>query len=141
MLFFCCSKSLELMKIEVLEQEMVQLFLEEPASDDSGDGTAVKERLSLLQKLESIILSVLTSEGRYEARLWLCNTISCIHTITPRYQHDLFMELLRSSLLKHDVAAQLLQMIFEKRPEKAGHAIAKKCYMLEKFFEGNFCVS
>ncbi|XP_026660061.2 LOW QUALITY PROTEIN: uncharacterized protein LOC103706052 [Phoenix dactylifera] len=116
---------------------MVQLFLQKLALDEGGDKTAVKERLSLLQKLESIIWSVLTSEGRYEARLWLCNTISCIHTITPQDQHDLFMDLLRSSLSKHDVAAQLLQMIFEKRPEKAGHVIAKKCYMLEKFFEGN----
>lgn len=116
---------------------MVQLFLRKPASDGSGDGSAVKERFSLLQKLESIIWSIITSGGRYEVRLWLCNTISCIHSITPRDQCDLFIELLKSGLSKHDVAAQLLQIIFEKRPEKVGHIIAKKCCMLEKFFEGN----
>ncbi|KAK8961020.1 hypothetical protein KSP40_PGU013748 [Platanthera guangdongensis] len=75
--------------------------------------------------------------GRYEARLWLCNTISTIHSITPRKQRDLFLELLRLRKSKHDVAPQLLQMIFENKPEKAGSIIANKCYMLEKFFDGH----
>ena len=115
---------------------MVQLFLSPPTSSEHGDRDSVKERISLLQRLESIIWSVITSGGRYEARIWLCNTVSCIRSITPRDQHDLFVDLLRSKKSKQDVAAQILRMVFEKRPEKVGPVIAKKSYMLEKFFEG-----
>ncbi|KAJ0981264.1 hypothetical protein J5N97_009519 [Dioscorea zingiberensis] len=116
---------------------MVQLYLSKAAADMSGDGDSVKERLSLLQRLESIIWSIITSGGRYEARLWLCNTISCIQCITPNNQRELFLDLMTSKPPKHDVAAQLLRMILEKSPEKVGPVIAKKSYLLEKFFEGN----
>ncbi|KAJ6835481.1 uncharacterized protein M6B38_331970 [Iris pallida] len=116
---------------------MVQLFLSRPESDGSGDKNIVEERISLLQRLESILWSVITSAGRYEARLWLCNTISCIHSITARDQHDLFVELLRSKQPRQDLAAKLLHMIFEKRPERVGPIIANKSSMLENFFEGN----
>lgn len=117
---------------------MVQLFLSPPASSDLGDrdADAVNERISLLQKLESIIWFVITSGSRYEARIWLCNTVSSIHTITPRDQRDLFLDLLRSKKSKQHLAPQILRMVFEKRPEKVGPIIAKKSYMLEKFFEG-----
>lgn len=97
----------------------------------------MKERKALLQRLESIIWSLMTSGGRYEARLWLCDTISCIHTITSHNQRALFVDLLRCKRSKQDLAAQILRMIFEKRPEKVGPIIAKKTRMLEKFFEGN----
>lgn len=119
--------------------KMVQLFLSPPSSSDPGDrdADAVKERIFLLQKLESIIWSVIASGGRYEARIWLCNTIASIHTITPRDQRDLFVDLLRSKKSKRHLAPQILRMIFEKRPEKVGPIIAKKSYMLENFFEGN----
>ncbi|XP_020571339.1 uncharacterized protein LOC110018383 isoform X2 [Phalaenopsis equestris] len=116
---------------------MVRLFLSPPPSCISGDRDGVKERLTLLEKLESILWSAMVSGGRNEARLWLCNTISSIHSITPREQCELFIELLRLKKSKHDVAAQLLQMIFENRPSKVGSIIAKKCCMLEKFFEGH----
>lgn len=115
---------------------MVKLFLT-PPSDSQRDRGAVKERIVLLEKLESIIGSAMLSGGRNEARLWLCNTISSIHPITPSEQRDLFVELLQLRKSKHDVAAQLLQMIFENRPDKVGSIIAKKCCMLEKFFEGH----
>ncbi|XP_073000426.1 uncharacterized protein [Typha latifolia] len=115
---------------------MVLLFLHKPETV-SGDVNAVKERISLLQKVESLIWSVIKSGGRYEARLWLCNTISCIHSITPRDQRELFIDLLESKSSKKDVSVHLLQMIIEKRREKVGAIIAKKCYLLEKFFEGN----
>lgn len=116
---------------------MVRLFLTPPPSGNSRDSNAVMERLALLEKLESIIWSAMVSGDRYEARLWLCNTISSIHSITPREQCELFIELLRLKKSKHDVAAQLLQMIFENRPGKAGSIIAKKSCTLEKFFEGH----
>ncbi|XP_058094320.1 uncharacterized protein LOC131240213 isoform X2 [Magnolia sinica] len=122
--------------IGFLGEKMVKLFLSEPTPGDDGDGSPSKESISLLQKLESIICSVITSGGRSEARLWLCTTISCISSITHD-QHELFIDLLRSKSQKLAIAAQVLQMIFNKRPQKVGSIIAKKGYMLEKFFEGN----
>ncbi|PKA59286.1 hypothetical protein AXF42_Ash001380 [Apostasia shenzhenica] len=118
---------------------MVMLFLSPPASENfaNEDGQALKEMIAHLQKLETIIWSVMKSGGRYEARLWLCNTISSIHSLTPPEHCDLFVELLRVNKSEHDVAAQLLQMIFEKRPDMAGSIVAKRSYMLEKFFQGN----
>nr|CAD1832202.1 unnamed protein product [Ananas comosus var. bracteatus] len=115
---------------------MVLLFLHKQATD-CGDLDAAKERISLLKKVESIIWSLINSGGRYEARLWLCNTISAVHSITPCDQRDLFVDFVKSNVSKQDVAVQLLQMIFEKRPEKVGPIIARRCRMLEKFFEGN----
>ncbi|KAA8550507.1 hypothetical protein F0562_002191 [Nyssa sinensis] len=116
---------------------MVQLFLSEPTWSDAGHDESVKERISLLNELESLIWSVLSSGGRSEARLWLCNTLSGISSLTPRHQREVFLNLLRSKPLKRGLAAQLLQMIFEKQPHKAGTIIAKKSYMLEHFFKGN----
>lgn len=116
---------------------MVHLFLLEPPLGDVGNENAAQKNISLLQELESIIWSVIMSGGRSEARLWLCTTISCIRSITPHNQCELFVNLLRSKPKKKFVAARLVQMIFEKRPQKAGPIIAKKSFMLEKFFEGN----
>lgn len=121
---------------------MIQLFLSEPIWSDKDDDEYVKQSISLLTKLETIVWSLISSGGRSEARLWLCNTFSGIGSITPRNQLELFVNLLRSKPQKHGLAAQLLQMIFEKKPHKAGAIIAKKSYMLENFFRGklvNFC--
>lgn len=115
---------------------MVQLFLSRPPSGLCGDAGAVKERISLLQRLGPVIWSVITSGGRYEPRLWLCSTISSIRSIDPRDQRKLFVGLLESKPSKRDVAAQLLRMIFDKGPQKAGAVLAKKRHILEKFFEG-----
>ncbi|ONK72383.1 uncharacterized protein A4U43_C04F18840 [Asparagus officinalis] len=116
---------------------MVKLFLSPPVYSDLGNEGTAKERISLLQNLESIIGRVIKSGGRYEARIWLCNSISSIHTIDPRDQCGLFVDILRSKNSKQDVAPRVLQMVFEKRPEKVGPIIAKQSYMLEKFFKGN----
>ncbi|KAF7025038.1 hypothetical protein CFC21_037287 [Triticum aestivum] len=116
---------------------MVQLFLQVPADDGSVDTDAVRARRSLLDKAESVIKSVVRSGGRYEARMWLCSTVSSIHLLDPRDQRDLFLHLLEMKDLRRDVAARLLRMIFDKKPAKAGSVLAKKCHMLEKFFEGN----
>ncbi|CAA6660288.1 unnamed protein product [Spirodela intermedia] len=62
---------------------MVNLFLSKPPAGGS-EGDTARERILLLQSLESIIWSVVTSGGRYEPRLWLCNTISRIRYIDPR---------------------------------------------------------
>lgn len=128
---------------------MIQLFLSEPTWSDKEDDEYVKQSISLLTKLETIVWSLISSGGRSEARLWLCNTFSGIGSITPRNQLELFVNLLRSRPQKHGLAAQLLQMIFEKKPHKAGAIIAQKSYMLENFFRGKlvkfllsiFCLS
>ncbi|KAM3334353.1 hypothetical protein ACQJBY_029024 [Aegilops geniculata] len=116
---------------------MVQLFLQVPADDGSVDTDAVRARRSLLDKAESVIKSVVRSGGRYEARMWLCSTLSSIHLLDPRDQRDLFLDLLEMKDSRRDVAARLLRMIFDKKPAKAGSVLAKKCHMLEKFFQGN----
>ncbi|XP_057966602.1 uncharacterized protein LOC131156728 [Malania oleifera] len=118
---------------------MVQLFLSRPMWGDSGEeDDSFEPRISLLNKLESVLwLLILSSGSRSEARLWLCNTISGIRSIAPRHQLELFVTLLRTKKLKGRLATQLLQMFFEKRPHKAGSVLAKKSYMLEDFFRGN----
>ncbi|XP_010242702.1 PREDICTED: uncharacterized protein LOC104586985 isoform X2 [Nelumbo nucifera] len=116
---------------------MVQLFLTEPFETENGDADAFRDKLDLLKKLESALWSLITSGSRSEARMWLCNTISCINPISPRHQRQLFMKLLSSRPPKRALASQLIQVIFEKRPHKAADIIAKKSYILEKFFQGN----
>ncbi|KAF5184337.1 hypothetical protein FRX31_026075 [Thalictrum thalictroides] len=116
---------------------MVDLLLCEPTWSDHGDCNATENRINILRKLESIIWSLITCEGRSEARLWLCKTISCFSSITPQAQCEVFEKLLRSRPRKTGLAAQLLQMIFEKRPHKLCHIIAKNYYILETFFKGN----
>lgn len=121
----------------IISRKMVQLFLQVRADEGSVNADAVKARRSLLDKAESIIKSVVRSGCRYEARLWLCSTISSIHVLDPRDQRDLFLDLLDMKDSRQDVATLLLRMIFNKKPDKAGSVLAKKCHMLEKFFQGN----
>ncbi|KAL2488402.1 hypothetical protein Fot_41694 [Forsythia ovata] len=117
---------------------MLQLFLSEPTwVDDNGNDKSAEQRKSLLSELESLIQSLISSGGRSEARLWLCNTLSGISSISPRRQRELFVSLLTSKPTKWHVAAQLLQLVFDKQPRKVGPIIAKKSYMLEDFFRGN----
>lgn len=120
---------------------MVDLFLSEPKwnrfGDGDGDGDSTQMRISLLNKLESVIWSLMISGGRSEARLWLCNTIAEFSSITSRHKCDLFLDLLRPKPLKLALASQLLHMIFDKSPQKAGSIIAKKSYILHKFFQGH----
>ncbi|XP_051227401.1 uncharacterized protein [Lolium perenne] len=126
--------------VENYQQEnpkMVQLFLQVPTDGGSADTDAVRARRSLLNEAESVIRSVVRSGGRYEARMWLCSTISSVHLLDPRDQRDLFINLLEMKDSRRDVAARLLRMIFDKKPKKAGSVLAKKLHMLEKFFQGN----
>lgn len=116
---------------------MVLLFLSEPVVAELGNDDDCFELIAaLLNNLGAIIWSLITSGGRAEARLWLCNAISSISSITPRQQRDLFLSLLKSKPLKTALAAQIMQMIFEKRPSKAGIILAKRSHMLEDFFKG-----
>lgn len=116
---------------------MVLLFLSEPVVVEQGnDDDCFALIASLLNNLGANIWSLITSGGRAEARLWLCNAISSIRSITPRQQRDIFVSLLKSKPLKTALAAQLMQMIFEKRPSKAGIILAKRSHMLEDFFKG-----
>ncbi|XP_052208549.1 uncharacterized protein LOC127812195 isoform X2 [Diospyros lotus] len=75
--------------------------------------------------------------GRSEARLWLCNNLSSLKSITPHHYRGLFVKILRSKPLKRSLATQVLQMIFEKHPQKAGSILAKKSHLLEDFFKKN----
>lgn len=115
---------------------MIDLFLSEPSWDEDMDsGDSMKLRISLLSELESTIRSLIMSGSRSEARLWLCNTIAGMTSITSRHQCELFLNLLRSQ--KQGFASQLLHMMFEKKPQIVGSILAKRSHILEKFFEGN----
>ncbi|KAG6497428.1 hypothetical protein ZIOFF_045327 [Zingiber officinale] len=130
---------------QLMDPEMLRLFLRKPTpstGDNDGGGASgnrgvVEETLSLLRNLESILRSLISTCGGCETRLWLCNTISSFHSIDRQDHLSLFLELLRFERSKLDVASRILQMIFEKRPRVVGHILAKKCYLLEKFFQGN----
>jgi hypothetical protein len=120
---------------------MVQLFLQVPTGGGNADTDAVKARRSLLSNVEPIIKSVINSGNRYEARLWLCNTISSIHSLSRHDQRELFLDLLEMKNSRKDVAARLLRLIFEKKPGRAGSILARKCHMLEEFFRGKFTLN
>lgn len=115
---------------------MVNLFLSEPKwNDDAHSSSNIDVILPLLNQLGSQIQSLVTRETRSEARLWLCSALSTI-SISPRRQLNIFMMLLRSKPRKLQLVSQLLQMMFENRPRKLGSLLAKRSYLLEKFFEG-----
>ncbi|WCJ37286.1 hypothetical protein M5689_018437 [Euphorbia peplus] len=118
---------------------MVNLFLSEPNWKDYGDGDThlAKLWISLLEQLHSLISSLITSGGRSEARLWLCTAISSINSLTSRHHRDLFLKLLKYRPTNRNLASQLVEILFQKRPRKAGSIIAKRSYLLEKFFQGN----
>ncbi|CAN6448851.1 unnamed protein product [Victoria cruziana] len=121
---------------------MVRLFLSQGTYDDGDadvdiDGGGANEMVSLLEELASLLWQVIVANGRAESRLWLCNTLGSINSVRPREQWVLFRKLLESSSRRRRIAAQVLQLVFEKKPWDAGKVLAKKCYMLEKFFSGN----
>ncbi|XP_075514839.1 uncharacterized protein LOC142549658 isoform X1 [Primulina tabacum] len=117
---------------------MLELFLSEPTwADGNGSDESSAWRKSRLDELEIVIWSLMSSDGRSEARLWLCNTLSSIRSISHRCQRELFVSLLRSMPVKQYLASQLLQLIFEKWPQKVGPIIAKRSKKLENFFKGN----
>lgn len=116
---------------------MFRLFLAKPNLEEDGvDANASEQWLSRLKQLESCIRSVIASGNRSEARLWLCTSISSIRSITARDQCELFCGILKSKHLKRSVAAQVWQMVIEKRPQRAGSILARRGYILEKFFDG-----
>ncbi|CAN0824385.1 hypothetical protein LINGRAHAP2_LOCUS24 [Linum grandiflorum] len=118
---------------------MVKLFLTKPSSagDYDEDGEVSKRWISLLSELSSVVWSLMTAAGRSEARLWLCNTIGGLESLTSCQQRDIFIKLLRANPKQRGLATQLLQMIFAKRPQMAGAIVAKRSHVLEKFFQGS----
>lgn len=116
---------------------MIELFLTKPIWCDDKNGDSADLRMPLYDELEKILWGLITYEGRSEARLWLCEAISSLSSISPIEQRELFMKLLKMKPLKLDIAAQVFQMLFERRPQKAGLILAKKSCKLEKFFEGH----
>lgn len=118
---------------------MVNLFLSEPTkwdADAHNNSTKTDVILPLLNKLSSHIQSLVTRGARSEAKLWLCSALSTL-SISPRRQINLFMKLLRSKPRKKQLVSQLLQLMFQKRPKKLGSVLAKRSYLLEKFFQGD----
>jgi hypothetical protein len=101
--------------VENIARKMVQLFLQVLTGGGNVDTDAVKARRSLLSNVEPILKSVIKSVGRYEARLWLCNTVSSIHSLSRHDQQELFLHLLEMKNSRKNVAACLLRMIFEKK--------------------------
>ncbi|KAL0889892.1 hypothetical protein Bca101_013875 [Brassica carinata] len=121
----------------VLGTTMVNLFLSKPKWDsDTHNSSNTDVVLPLLNKLSSHIQSLVTRGARSEAKLWLCSALSTL-SISPRRQVNLFTKLLRSKPRKKQLVSQLLQLMFEKRPKKLGSVLAKRSYLLERFFEGN----
>ncbi|CAN1181964.1 hypothetical protein LINPERPRIM_LOCUS40604 [Linum perenne] len=118
---------------------MVKLHLTKPksAGDCDGDSEVSKRWISLLNELGSLVWSLMTAAGRSEARLWLCNTIGGLESLTSGQQRDIFIKLLRANPTQRGFETQLLQMVFSKRPQMAGAIIAKRCHVLEKFFQGS----
>lgn len=119
---------------------MIDLFLVEPTFNDEEDIGSAKLRISLLSRLEFVLRKLLASGGRSEVRLWLSNTIARVTSISLQHQRDLFMTFLKLKPFKWDFASQLLQLLFEKRSREAGILIAKRSYIMEKFFEGGCSV-
>lgn len=110
---------------------MVPLFLSEPNWDaEEGDNEASSQIVSLLSKLGSVIWSLMVSGGRSEARLWLCNAVSRLSSISPHHKRDIFMKMLTSKPTRKGLASQLLQLVFEKRPRKVGSILANNSYLL-----------
>ncbi|KAF3683516.1 putative GPN-loop GTPase 3-like, partial [Capsicum annuum] len=72
---------------------MLQLFLSEPSWKENATDESVEQRKALLNELESVIWSVMLVEGRSESRLWLCNAVAEMRSITPRNQHICWEEL------------------------------------------------
>ncbi|KAG9154361.1 hypothetical protein Leryth_000809 [Lithospermum erythrorhizon] len=124
---------------ELIPPQMQNLSLKPPKLGQNHDKTLINESKSCLIELESLIWSLLTSSGsRAELRLWLCNSIAGIGSISPRKRRDLFMNLLELKQLKRrHVAAQLLKLMFHKVPKKVGGILAERSYLLEEFFRGN----
>lgn len=115
---------------------MVNLFLSQPKLNDVAHNSSnINVILPLLNKLASQIQSLVTRGARSEARLWLCSALSTI-SISPKQQYKIFMKLVSSKPRKMEFLSQLLTMMFEKRPRKLGSLLAKRSYILEKFFEG-----
>ncbi|CAO2172391.1 unnamed protein product [Urochloa humidicola] len=116
---------------------MVQLFLHVLAEAGSVNTAAVEARKSLLKNVESVIKSIIKSAGRYEARLWLCSTVSSVHSLSCHDQRNLFLDILEMKNSRRDVAARLMRMIFDKKPKMVGSILAKNGHILEEFFRGN----
>lgn len=118
---------------------MIHLSLSKPDANDKGDSAAAEAIVALLHRLGTAIWSVIVSSGaKSEARLWLCKSVSLMALLSPRDQRDLFRNMLRSKSANLELASQLLQMLFEKRPRLAGSILAKRSHMLEKFFQGKY---
>lgn len=79
--------------------------------------------------------TLITSGNRSEARQWLCTAIAGINSFTSRQQRDLFVKLLEHRPTNRTLASQLVEMVFQKRTDKAGSILAKRSYVLENFFD------
>ncbi|CAJ2636049.1 unnamed protein product [Trifolium pratense] len=116
---------------------MINLFISEPTPNNDTENESTKLRINLLNELETVIWSAIISSSRSEARMWLCKTIAGFNCITPRDQRALFINFLKNPKKKHDLASQLINLMFDKSPQKPGSVLARKTRVLENFFTGN----
>lgn len=128
---------------------MTNLFMTVPddvvSSSAAYDGMQSTKRITILERLEPLIWKLITADGRSEARLWLCNAVASISTISRQEQSALFFDILRSFNPPKDdegrsgqmLARQLLRMLCENAPEKAGKIISKRSRILQSFFKGH----
>lgn len=99
----------------------------------------------MLERLEPLIWKLITADGRSEARLWLCNAVASLNTMSRQEQFALFFDILRSPNPPKDdegrsgqmLARQLLRMLCENAPKKAGKIISKRSRILQSFFRGH----
>ncbi|KAK7263034.1 hypothetical protein RJT34_30618 [Clitoria ternatea] len=114
----------------------MELFVSEPNWNDDVEDDSTRLRISLLNQLESLILSTV---GRGEARLWLCNTIASLNCVTIMDQRDLFWDLLRTRGANSNfaLASQLLHFMFDTTPDKLASVLALRTRVLHNFFDGN----
>ncbi|KAJ1696009.1 hypothetical protein LUZ63_012707 [Rhynchospora breviuscula] len=105
-------------------------------SQSQSQSHVVKDKFCVLHKVQSCISSQINNTpARYEARLWLRNTISAFHSLNPPSDQCLvFRNLLDNKAYRKDVAPQLLHLIFQTRPHLVGPIIAKRCHLLNNFF-------
>ncbi|GAB2234614.1 hypothetical protein Drorol1_Dr00003871 [Drosera rotundifolia] len=105
---------------------------------NSTDSDGINDpRTWILAELEKVIWSVMITDGRSEARMWLCESVSSLCSISATEQREVFSELLRVKSVRRSVAGRIWGMVFEKEPRAAGAVLGRNGILLEKFFEGH----
>lgn len=110
------------------------------------------QRRELLGAMEDLLWRVLASEGRSEARLWLCTDIGSVQNVPRHVQATLFLNLIKPSSLKTEfsdgrgggdddfdelLCRQALRLACEKQPGRVIRLFAKDSKFIRQFFSGH----